>query len=178
MGLAPYLDPRFFLVSVRAPFAFPYGGYTWYDVGTVGTPEPGMFQESFSRLTTFVQDALKGYPIDPGRLCLFGFSMGTVMSYALSLTHPEFIRAVAANSGYVPEGTDLTFRWNDLAGTEFFITHGTHDEVIPVEMGHRARDLFRSSRAPYTYHEYPMGHQISEESLADVSGWLTRILGR
>src|SRR5512142_3241059 len=81
MGLAPYLDPRFFLLSVRAPFAFPYGGYTWYEVGTVGIPEPGMFQESYGRLVTFVQDAVKGYPIDPSQVFLFGFSMGTVMSY-------------------------------------------------------------------------------------------------
>jgi phospholipase/carboxylesterase len=100
--------------------------------------------------------------------------MGTVMSYALGLTHPELIRGVAANSGYLPEGTSLTYRWNELSGTDFFITHGIHDQVIPVEMARRAHNLFRSSNARVTYREDPMEHQITEESLADVITWMTQ----
>ncbi|MEE8112746.1 MAG: hypothetical protein V3T23_00185, partial [Nitrososphaerales archaeon] len=81
LGLVPYLDERLFILSVRAPFPFPYGGgYTWYDIGTVGTPEPTMFKESCEKLSTFVHDALANYPIDAPHIYLLGFSMGTVMS--------------------------------------------------------------------------------------------------
>lgn len=175
-GLAPMLDPRFLILSVRAPFPFPYGGYTWYEVGEVGSPDPGMFRESHELFVRFVEEIRAGYPVDPSRLFLFGFSMGTVMSYALSLTRPDLVRGVSANSGYVPEGTHLSFRWDGLRDTGFFIAHGTHDPVISVDFGRRARDLFLASNADMTYREYPMGHQISDESIRDVSAWLRSLV--
>jgi phospholipase/carboxylesterase len=172
-GLAARLDRRLFLLSVRAPFPFlDGGGYTWYDVGAAGAPEPSMFRESADRLSQFADEALAEYPIDPHRLFLLGFSMGTVMSFALALSRPGFIRGVSANSGYVAEGTHLTYRWNELAGTAFFITHGTLDPVIPVAMARRANELFAASNAPYVYREYPMAHEITEESLGDIAAWV------
>jgi phospholipase/carboxylesterase len=177
LGLASSLDDRFLIVSARAPYPFSAGGgYTWYDVGEVGAPEPTMFRTSYDRLLTFVRDVIEGYPVDAGRVFLFGFSMGTVMSYALGLTHPELIRGICANSGYLPEGTSLAYRWDNLSGTDFFIAHGIHDPVIPVEMARRAHELFRRSNAQVTYREYPMAHQISEQSLADVVTWTTKKL--
>ena len=174
-GLLPHMDERLLVLSPRAPYPFGYGGYTWYDVGEVGEPEPAMFSSSYEKLGAFVRDALRHYPIDRERLFLFGFSMGTVMSYALGLSMPETFRGVLANSGYVPEGTNVPLRWRDLSHTGFFIAHGTGDPVIPVTFGRKARDLFGQSNADWTYHEYPMAHQISEESINDAAAWL---LGR
>ena len=176
-GLAAQLDRRLLVLSVRAPYPFTDGGgYTWYDVGTVGAPEPTMFRESYERLSQFVDDALRDYPVDPTRLFLLGFSMGTVMSLALALSRPGVVRGVSANSGYVAEGTHLTYRWNELAGTSFFITHGTLDPVIPIVMARRAKQLFAASGAPHLYREYPMAHQITDESLSDIAAWLQPLL--
>jgi phospholipase/carboxylesterase len=176
LGLCPALDERLLCISARAPFEFSYGGYTWYDIGQVGIPLPGMFDESYAKLVTFVDDVLRNYPVDPAHLYLFGFSMGAVMSYALSLTKPELFRGVSANSGYVPEGTSLRFRWEDLAGKNFLIAHGVYDQVIPLQMAHRAKALFAESNATVEYREYPMDHQISDESLADAAAWLKKLL--
>ncbi len=177
MGLAPFLDERLLLVAARAPFPFPYGGgYTWYDVGEVGIPEPRMFRESSERLAQFIDDVLAGYPVDPARLFLLGFSMGSVMSYAMALTRPALFRGVAANSGYIPENTHLTFRWQELSRVEFCVTHGIDDQVIPLAMAHRARELLGAANVRLFYREYPMGHQISEQSIADVAAWMAHLL--
>ena len=177
LGLAEYIDERFFIISVRAPFPFQFGGgYTWYDVLDVGSPEPKMFAESYTKLTQFLDDVRKGYSVDPEKVYLLGFSMGTIMSCAMLLTKPQFIAGVAANSGYVPENTDLKFNWNKLRGKEIFIAHGAHDPVIPVQLGRRALELFKKTDAHVAYKEYPMGHQISDESLRDMSLWLTQRL--
>jgi phospholipase/carboxylesterase len=167
------LDPRFFLLSVRAPFPFPGGGYTWYDLEQIGAPDLAMFHDSYRRLSSFIDDAVAGYPIDPRRLCLFGFSMGTVMSYALGLSRPAAVRAVAANSGYLPEVPDLEYRWKELARTSFFITHGIQDPVIPVAMARHARDLLAARGASFTYREYAMSHTLGEQALADVAAWIS-----
>lgn len=177
-GLAQYIDPRFLVLSARAPYPFPWsGGYTWYDILEVGRPEPTMFKESYDRLVQFVEDVLLKYPIDPKRLFLFGFSMGTMMSLALLLSRPDLIAGVVANSGYVPEDTHLLFRWDELEGKQVIISHGLEDPVVPIKMGRRAGELLRQTKANVIYQEYPMGHQISEQSLADVTAWINAQAG-
>ncbi|HMK38319.1 MAG TPA: alpha/beta hydrolase-fold protein [Bacteroidota bacterium] len=178
IGLAGHYDPRFLVLSVRAPYPFSLGGgYTWYDVGKIGTPDPAMFRMSYDRLSRFLDDALHGYPVDPSQVFLFGFSMGTVMAFALSLTRPELFRGVIANSGYVPEGTHLTLRWREIGNLAFFIAHGTEDPVIPIDFARRAKQLFEESDARVTYREYAMGHQISEESVRDSALFLRGLSG-
>lgn len=172
LGLAPHLDPCFFVVSVRAPFQFAWGGYTWYDLQEVGTPHASQFTESYDRLARFVGDVKEHYPVDPAKTFLLGFSMGSVMSFALSLSAPSEIKGVVAHSGYIPESASLNFHWDELDQTAFFVAHGTHDPVIPVDFGRRAQALLSKTNAPFTYREYPFGHQISQESLRDFSAWL------
>ena len=95
LGLADYLDERLFIITVRAPFEFQFGGgFTWYDILDVGTPEPKMFEKSYRRLTQFFADLKTGYPIDPSAIFLLGFSMGTIMSYAFTLTNPGSVKGV------------------------------------------------------------------------------------
>ncbi len=176
LSLAQFLDSRFLLVSARAPYQFPNGGYTWYDLHDTAVPDHETFMDSYRRLSRFLDDILAGYPVDPATLLLFGFSMGTVMSYALGLTRPELFRGVAANSGYLPEVPWLTYAWRELSDTEFFIGHGTEDPVIPVTMARRARSLLESSGARVHYHEYAMPHTIGEQALADVAAWTRTFL--
>ncbi len=179
LSLSDYLDQRMLVIAARAPFHFQLGGgYTWYDVLEVGKPEPKMFGESYQRLTQFVEDVRKGYPIHPQQIFFLGFSMGTIMSFAYSLTHPGMVRGVMANSGYVPEESDLQFQWSKMTGTSFFVAHGKYDPVIPVQFGQRAKDLLREANIDVTYREYEMAHQINEESLHDMAEWLQHKLPR
>jgi len=178
LGLAEYLDERLLIISPRAPFSFQYGGgFAWYDIEEVGKPEPKMFAESYAKLVQFISDIQIGYPIDPSKLFFLGFSMGTMMSYAFSLTHPAKVAGVIANSGYVPEETDLKFQWNEIKGKPFFVSHGLYDPVIPVSFAKRAKELLENSHADITYREYDMGHQIGEENLNDMMKWITKYVG-
>jgi len=175
-GLAPFVDPRRFVIGARAPFPFQYGGgYAWYDVIKVGLPEPQMFAKSHQRLMTFVDEVVAGYPIDPERVFLLGFSMGTVMAHSIALTQPAKIAGVVAHSGYLPpwKELDLNFKLDDLDGRGWFVAHGLHDPIIPIQFGRETRDLLAGTAAELTYNEYPIAHQVSESSLADVSAWLS-----
>ena len=178
LGLADSLDPRFFIVSARAPFPFEqgFGGYTWYDVEDIGTPQPQQFEESYNRLVQFVADVKQNYPVDPQRVFLLGFSMGSIMSFALSLTKPGLVRGIVAHSGYVPENTSLKFAWDRLEGLSCFVAHGVDDTVIPVQYGRRAHDLLAQTQADLTYREYSIPHTISEQSISDLSDWLQKKL--
>jgi phospholipase/carboxylesterase len=86
------------------------------------------------------------------------------------------VRGVSANSGYIPEGTHLLFRWRELQNVAFFITHGTLDPVIPVGFARRARTLFEQSTAQVEYREFPAGHQLSDSAMAETAAWMTRLI--
>lgn len=172
LDLSEYLDDRLFFISARAPFQFQFSGYTWYDLIEIGKPEPKMFLESYQKLVQFHHDIKQHYPVDPTKLFYFGFSMGTVMSFAISLSIPSEVSGIIANSGYIPENSGLSYKWNELKNCYFFVGHGIYDPIIPIEMGRRARFLLEQANANLFYREYQMAHQISEESLNDISQWL------
>ncbi|MBM4166029.1 MAG: hypothetical protein FJ218_03810 [Ignavibacteria bacterium] len=177
LSLSEFFDEKFLFLSVRAPFEFPYGGYTWYEIQEAGKPDEKMFPESYNALSDFFDEAKKEFPIDEKKIFLFGFSMGTVMAYALALTRSNEIAGVIANSGYIAEGTFLNYEWEKLSlqnSPKFLVTHGIYDQVLPVQFGRQAKRLLEEHNANVEYKEYPMQHQISEESLNDIVEWLKR----
>jgi phospholipase/carboxylesterase len=172
-GLSQALDSRCQFISVRAPFTLDYGGYTWYDFLEAGKPEPKMFKESCGKLYAFINEATLHYSINPNELYLLGFSMGTVMALAMALSVPQQFRGVIANSGYLAEQTHLEYRWSELNGVDFFVAHGTFDPLIPVQASRSIRDTLEAANAKVEYHEFPMAHEISDESLNAMARWLT-----
>lgn len=177
LGLAPFLDERLTIISVRAPFPFEYGGFTYFPLRPDGSAEPGMLMDSHGRLEEFIQGVASLPDIDPRKIFLTGFSMGTVMAYALSLGRPERFAGVIAQSGFVRDHPDLHFKWDRLDGCPFIITHGVHDPVIPIALARATKEKFSKSNAEYIYKEYSMGHEIGDESLSDVCDWLRKKIG-
>ncbi len=173
LGLAPHLDSNLICIAPRAPFPFSYGGYVWYDIEDIAQPNEKEFDESCNRLKSFIGEMQKEYPLDPAQTYVLGFSMGAVMAYALALTKPEELRGVIAHSGYWPEHFSRDLRPERLSLPSFFIAHGTHDPVIPIDYARRAKELLTSYRARLEYREYPIQHQISDESLRDLGRWLS-----
>lgn len=172
LGLSHYLDDRLAVFSIRAPYPFEFGGFTYFRLDEDGTAEPVMFKESHSHLAKFVDGVALQPGIDAQRIFLMGFSMGTIMAYALSLTRPEKFAGVIAQSGFVRDHPEMHFRWNELSGCPFIITHGVHDPIIPISLARKTKEMFVTSNAKVEYKEYDMGHEISQESLSDVVAWL------
>jgi len=48
----------------------------------------------------------------------------------------------------------------------------------PLERGQSSRDALLKLGVPTSYHEYPMGHELSAETLRELVVWLeTKVLG-
>ena len=181
-GLTPYLDRRFLVLSLRAPFVLGAGAFGWFNIeftprGLVADIEQA--KQSLEMLPGFVEEAVEAYEADERRVYLGGFSQGAMMSLALMLTRPEMIAGVAAMSGRVP--AQVLERQPDreaLEGLPVIVTHGIYDPVLPVENGRAARDFLKTLPVELTYREYPMGHEVSMESLRDVTAWLGKSLDK
>jgi len=168
--------PELLLISPRAPYNFPYGGHAWYHLGQEGVPEPESFRSSLGLLHKFIDEVKGGYPVDPERLFLLGFSQGTMMAYATALANPRAFGGVVALSGYVPIGSKLPLQLTGLAGFPVFISHGSNDAIIPPRYGSESAKLLTEAGADVSYHEYSMGHEIREETLRDIRKWFQKIL--
>ncbi len=175
ISLAPYLDDRLLWISPRAPLDL-MGGYEWYRLEGIGVPNQATFDAAMETLDRFVGEALAVYPADPGRLFLLGFSQGSMMSYSFTLAQPGRVAGVVAQSGYIPLNAGLKVDGAGLRGKPFVITHGAYDPVIPVEWGREARDYLVQAGADVEYHEFPMEHHASQESLAAIARWMKKQL--
>ncbi len=181
-GLAPYLDERFLIISVRAPNTLGPGSYAWFDVDF--TPQgpvidPAQAEASREALIDFIGEAITAYSVDPNQVYMMGFSQGAIMSASVALTRPDLVAGVALMSGRIlPEIQSLMAAPEKLEGLPILVVHGIADTVLPINHGRASRQLLASLPVELTYHEYPMGHEVSQESLADVSSWLSAQLDK
>jgi phospholipase/carboxylesterase len=96
------------------------------------------------------------------------------MSASVTLTEPERIAGTVLMSGRVPEEIrPLIAPADRLVGKPFLVVHGTADTVLPIRNGRASRDILATLPVELTYQEYAMGHEVSAQSLADVTAWLT-----
>ena len=179
-GLAPFLDKRFLIISVRAPNTLGPGSYAWFEVnftpqGPVINPEQA--EASRETLITFIKAAITAYGSDPKQVYLMGFSQGAIMSASVALTQPELVAGAVLMSGRIlPEIQPLIASKEELAGLPFIVVHGTADTVLSITYGRASRELLSSLPVDLTYHEYPTGHEVSQKSLSDVTTWQTEQL--
>jgi phospholipase/carboxylesterase len=178
LPLGPEIDGRLFTVGARGPFRFPWGGYAWYDLDPrgVGFPEEETLERSVQVLRQFLTEIVDAYPVDPARLYVGGFSMGSVMAGTLALTDPERVAGAVILSGYLPIHNTLELHPERAAGHPIFEGHGVHDDVIPVSFGREARDFLAGTPVSLTYREYPMGHQVAAEEVDDLRSWMAGVL--
>jgi phospholipase/carboxylesterase len=178
LPLAQFLDPRFVVVSARAPHDAEPMGFRWYAIDWAATPprsDPVEIVTSRDLLARFLEEAAAAHGTDPSRVFLLGFSQGAIMALALLLARPDLVRGVVAHSGRLVRlpGPDPTPE--ALSRAEVLVLHGAQDEVIPVVQGHKAYEVLSpllGARVAYRAFD-ALGHGISEESLGEAARWLT-----
>ena len=169
-GLREYLDPRLDIYSLRAPYEYEWGGYSWFDLFDDGSFDSKSFNHSKMEIISFIS-ALKNQ-----KLFFFGFSMGAIISYAIALTEPTLCNGILALSGFAPKQIETDYKLNELQNLQIFISHGIDDRVIPVSAARKTKELLSGSNAVVTYKEYQMAHQINEGCLSDIASWLHKVL--
>ena len=96
------------------------------------------------------------------------------MSLYVALTHPEAIAGGVLMSGrLMPLAWDERAPDDRLRGLPILATHGLYDPVLSIASGREIRDKLSTLPLDFTYHEYPMAHEVSNESLAQATGWLS-----
>ena len=168
-----------YVISVRAPYDLQPYGHAWYaihfDADENKFSDNVQAKQSVELIAGFIEEVVKQYPIDIKNINLIGFSQGAILSYATALTYPEKISKVVALSGYfnqeiMPEVIDT----NAISHLKFFVSHGSVDQVIPVEWARKAKPALENLGLEVDYHEYPVGHGVAPQNFYDFKNWILK----
>jgi phospholipase/carboxylesterase len=177
-SFASELPEEYYVISARAPYNMQDSAYAWYAINFDADENKFSDNEqariSRDLIARFIDELIKNYPIDSKSISLIGFSQGTILSYAVALSHPEKVQKLVAMSGYINrEILEENYLKNSFSNLQIFISHGTVDQVIPVEWGRKAKPFLDNLGIKNTYKEYPIGHGVSPQVFHDFKNWLS-----
>ena len=176
-SFASELPENYYIISARAPYPLPPYGNAWYaidfdaNMNKFSNDEQAI--ESRDLIVTFIDELLEKYPIDKNNVNLIGFSQGAILSYAIALSYPEKINKVVALSGYFNQNTMKDgYENNDFSKLQFFVSHGSVDQVIPVDWARKNPEVLNLLNVKNEYHEYNVGHGVAPQNFFDFKRFL------
>ncbi len=154
----------------------------WYDIVSLdrGGPqdEAGIRDSAASLVALIERERARGIPNQ--RIVVAGFSQGGAIALHTALRYADRLAGLLALSTWLPLGTTLD---PEVAANErsqprelpVFLAHGSFDPMLPIALGHEARAALEALGFGVQWHEYPMGHAVCGEEIADIRAWLKTV---
>ncbi|MFD2917790.1 alpha/beta hydrolase [Psychroserpens luteus] len=180
-SFAQELPEELFIISVRAPYPMQPYGNAWYAINFDAQQnkwnDVEQAVESRDKIAQFIGDACAEYPVNKDNVTLLGFSQGTILSYAVALTYPEKVKNIIALSGYISEDMlNDNLKDKDYSNLDFYCSHGSVDQVIPIDWARKAPKFLDTLHIKNTFSEFPVGHGVAPQNFYELKRWLeTRI---
>jgi len=176
-SLVNQVPDHFCVLSLRAPYRMAPGSFGWFDfsIEPDGSRSIDAAQEAASRalLAQTVASAAGQLGIAPERVVVGGFSQGGIMALSLLLTQPSLVQAALVWHGrMLPQLPAQAAGHEALRGRQLWLSHGTHDNVIPVAQAQAIAQYVQTLPLALTYREFPGAHEIRPAELAATVAWL------
>lgn len=162
-------------VMLQAPEPY-YDGYSWYDHPP--NQLPGITRSRALLEETFTQLWREGYA--PERTMMFGFSQGCLMTLEFGSRHAHRLAGYVGISGYAYD-VDAILREAVPANRAgpWLITHGTRDDVLPVERTRDQMEQLQAGGFTLEYREYAKSHTIDDlDEIPYLRKWIETRLAR
>ena len=190
-GLAPALEPGWRYLFPQAPQRLGVPGwgasFSWYepimsDAERHAAPQAGVrvspqVLAAREQLRGFLREIHAQFAVPPDRSALIGFSQGAAMTLDTGLRADPPYAALVAMSGFLPEDDDLPAALSAAREQALLVVHGRVDDILPIGIGRRARQILQGAGLAPDYREFSMAHEVSEDSLAVVAAFLRERLG-
>ncbi len=151
----------------------------WYDIFGADLvqreDEAGLRRSMASIEALIARERTRGIPA--GRIVIAGFSQGCAMALLTGLRHAERLAGIVALSGYLPLAASTGAERSDAnRDVPVFMAHGQGDGVVPIARATASRDALVALGYAVEWHSYSMAHSVCLEEIADLGGWLRRVL--
>ena len=134
--------------------------YTWDAVGSGFGSDERLIDQALAKAFTM-------HRVDPAKIGVCGFSDGASVALALGMSNGDLFRNIIAFSpGFIPAGVEKQ------GSPRIFISHGTRDEILPIESASRAL-VPRLKRLGYEvdYREFDGPHGVPPEIARAAMEW-------
>ena len=129
---------------------------------------------------------LESHPaVDPRRLSVVGYSMGSFLGIIVAAGDPAVRAVVLAAGGDLPANTpfasliravaDPLRAARAIAGRPLLMVHGRRDRTVKPDQATR---LFEAAEDPKTLLWYDSGHWLPNAAVSDAANWLAKALAR
>lgn len=150
----------------------------WYDIKSFDA-EGRADREGVHASTDLVRDLIRkeneaGRP--NSRIVLAGFSQGGAIALHLGAQLAPSLAGLIALSTYIPLEPEF-LEHASATDMPVMVAHGTHDPVVPVMLGERARDLLEEKGFSVSFTTYPMQHAVHPDEVAAVAEFLRSVAG-
>lgn len=177
-AFANELPAKYAVFSLKAPIKMQPFGNAWYNIyfdnsqGKFSDDQQAI--ESRELVSQCIDEIIEKYPVDESNITLLGFSQGTILSFAVALSYPKKVKNVIGLSGYInPDILKNGYATNDFSGLNIYTSHGTQDQVIPIQWARKTKPFLENLGIDCTYSEFPIGHGVSPQNLQDLKNWLS-----
>lgn len=152
---------------------------SWYDILSMEiarqVDEAGIDQSAELVKKLIAQELDRGISSD--HILLAGFSQGGAIALHAGLQYDKPLLGILALSTYLPlPGRILAGANTANQSIPIFMGHGTHDPVVPMQLGRQSCDHLIEQGYSVEWHSYPMQHSVNMEEIRDVGAWMTTLL--
>lgn len=156
----PRLPDSYVIISPRAPYSTPLGGFSWHSNKLKGWPVFEDFLPVVEELLNLVS-SINVPNLNVDRFDLIGFSQGAALGYIMALMYPDKIGKIAGLSGFLPANTENEITTEVLTGKKVFVAHGKLDDMVPIDKARRVVQVLQLAGAEVVYCEDDVGHKLS-----------------
>ena len=177
-SFASELPDEFLIISAQAPYTLGFESYAWYAINF--DQINGKFSDleqaktSIDKIATFIDEIKTTHKTNNNKTFLLGFSQGAILSYSLSFFYPNKVNYVIALSGYINKELLPKRIENNIIKTKYYCSHGTVDQVLPVEWARNSKPFLDNLVLENEYSEYPVGHGIAPQNFVDFKKWIDK----
>jgi len=178
-SFAEELPDELLIVSVRAPYNLGAGSYAWYAINFDDVN--GKFSDlkqaktSLDKIAILIDEIKQKYKTNTDKTFLLGFSQGAILSYSLSFFYPNKVQNIIALSGYVNMEL-LPSSISKEIKTNYYCSHGTVDQVLPVDWARKSKPFLDNLGLKNIYSEYPVGHGVAPQNFYSFKSWIEELL--
>jgi len=173
-------DNKSIFVFPNAPFEFQLSyqlyGYAWIFPPTMDPQEmPESMIDSADKLMVTIDMLIEYYKIKLPNVILGGFSQGAMMSASIGFVRPDIFKGVFMLSGMLLGEPYLSSSINSNNDQSVFISHGEFDSLVPFSNANKIVSFLGDYGYSPEFHQYPMGHELSMQSIQDLGEWINRL---
>ncbi len=176
-SFASELPEEYAIISLKAPIKMQPYGNAWYNIyfdnsqGKFSDDDQAI--ESRELVLKCIDEIIEEYQVDKNNITLLGFSQGTILSFAVALSYPEKVKNVIGLSGYINQDIlKKDYEKNDFSRLKVYTSHGSVDQVIPVQWARKTKPFLENLNIDCAYSEFPVGHGVAPQNFQELKTWL------